>query len=285
MAISTRLVKTEVQGPPATRHWTDYLGALLLFGLAGITLLALVLPTIITIMVSFDDSSFIRFPPQTFSFVQYTTVFQNKALIDSAVLSIAVALIVVVIDLVLGIPASIALVRTNFRGKSLLYGFLQSPLMIPGIVVGISILFFVSFAKVRISIPLMILSHVVVTIPFVIRITTARFESADKSLEDAARNLRANRWQVFQHVQLPHLMPGIIGGAAFAFLVSFDNLPVSLFTAPPLDPPLPIYLFRAMIYKVDPWIGAVATIQILGVFLLMGILSRTVGTMKFVGGQ
>jgi putative spermidine/putrescine transport system permease protein len=110
-------------------------------------------------------------------------------------------------------------------------------------------------------------------------------ESADKTLEDAARNLRANQWQVFRHIQLPYLMPAIVGGGAFAFLSSFDNLPVSLFTSPPLDPPLPIYIFRIMLYKIDPMIAAVATIQILITFIVMVVAARSVGPLQLLGGD
>ncbi len=285
MAVSARLASTVSERKQVHFHLSDVCGVALLGALCAIAIVALVLPSIVVIAMSFDDALHVRFPPEAFSSVQYLRVSENADLIDAAKLSLSVAALVVAIDLLLGIPASISLARSEFRGTSLLIGFLQSPLTIPGIVVGISILFFVSFAKIQVSVPLMILSHVVVTIPFVVRITLARMETAEKTLEDAARNLRANQWQVFRHIQLPYLMPGIVGGGAFAFLSSFDNLPVSLFTSPPLYPPLPIYIFRIMMYKIDPMIAAVATIQIMITFLVMVVATRTVGALQFVGGD
>jgi ABC-type spermidine/putrescine transport system permease subunit II len=157
-------------------------------------------------------------------------------------------------------------------------------MMIPGIVVGISILFYLSFIGLNVSVFLMTLSHVVITLPFVVSITYARMQTADVTLEEAAQDLGASRWQVFQHVLLPHLMPGIIGGAAFAFLLSLDNLPTSIFTAPIIDVPMPVYLFRLLIYNIDPIVAPIATLQIILTLVVLYIASKTVGTGGLVAG-
>ena len=207
----------------------------------------------------------------------------TEGLLDSALLSLEVAVAVMAIDLVLGVPACITLVRQKVRGTALLVRFLQSPVMIPGIVIGISLLFMVSYVGGNASVPLMIVSHVVVTIPFVIRITYARMQSADKNLEDAARNLRANSWQVFRNILGPYLMPAIVGSSAFVFISSWDNIPVSLFTSPIVYPPLPIFLLRLMLYNVNPMLAAVATVQILITLAVMAIVAKSVGVMQAVG--
>ncbi len=156
-------------------------------------------------------------------------------------------------------------------------------MMIPGIVVGISILFYLSFIGMNVSVPLMTLSHVVITLPFVISITYARMQSADLTLEEAAQDLGASRWQVFRHIVLPHIMPGIIGGSAFAFLLSLDNLPTSIFTAPIIDVPMPVYLFRLLIYNIDPIVAPIATLQIILTLIVLYIASKTVGATELVG--
>jgi ABC-type spermidine/putrescine transport system permease subunit II len=239
----------------------------------------------VIVIVSFDAGPILRFPPEVFSIERYAAILELDGFLDSVRLSLIVALVVVGIDLILGIPASIALVRGNFSGKSFIIGFLQSPMMIPGIVVGISMLFYVSFAGFNVSIPLMTLSHVVITLPFVIAITYARMQTADVTLEDAGKNLGAGRWQVFRHILLPYLMPGIIGGAAFAFLLSLDNLPTSLFTAPIIDVPMPVYLFRLLIYNIDPIVAPIATLQIILTLIILFIASKTIGTGELVGGR
>jgi ABC-type spermidine/putrescine transport system permease subunit II len=263
----------------------DILGGIFLVTLALIPLVALVLPMAVIVIVSFDSGPMLRFPPETFSFERYAGILELKGFLDSVRLSVVVASLVVGIDLLLGVPASISLVRGKFPFKPFIVGFLQSPMMIPGIVVGISILFYLSFVGVNVSVFLMTLSHVVITLPFVIAITYARMQSADVTLEEAAHDLGASRWQVFQHILLPHLMPGIIGGAAFAFLLSLDNLPTSIFTAPIIDVPMPVYLFRLLIYNIDPIVAPIATLQIILTLVVLFIASKTVGTGGLVGGR
>lgn len=263
----------------------DIFGAIILVVLALIPLIALLLPMAVIVIVSFDSGPILRFPPESFSFERYAGILKLDGFLDSVRLSVIVAAAVVVIDLLLGVPASISLVRGRFPGKSLTVGFLQSPMMIPGIVVGISILFYLSFVGLNVSIFLMTLSHVVITLPFVIAITYARMQSADVTLEEAAQDLGASRWQVFWHILLPHLMPGIIGGAAFAFLLSLDNLPTSIFTAPIIDVPMPVYLFRLLIYNIDPIVAPIATLQILLTLAVLFIASKTVGAGGFIGGK
>jgi putative spermidine/putrescine transport system permease protein len=275
VAISTKLTEVKSKSKPVGKPLSDVFGGILLITLAIISLLALVLPMIVIVIVSFDSGPILRFPPQDLSIERYTAVVNNSDLLKATSLSAYTAIITVIIDILLGVPAAIGLVRGNFPGKSMIIGFLQSPIMIPGIVIGISILFFVSYAGFNVSVPLMILSHVVITMPYVIRVTTARMESADKALEDAAENLGANKLQIFRYILLPHLLPGIVGGSAFAFLLSFDQLPVSIFTAPIIEPPLPVFLFRLLLYSIDPMVAAIATIQIIITLSIFAIASRS----------
>lgn len=279
-------IKQKSQYPKRIRPpLIDIFGGVLLVGLAFVPLIALLLPMAVIVIVSFDSGPILRFPPEEFSFERYAGILELDGFLDSVRLSLIVASIVVLIDLLLGVPASIALVRGKFPGKSFIIGFLQSPMMIPGIVVGISILFFVSFVGQNVSVFLMTLSHVVITLPFVIAITYARMQSADVALEEAGRDLGAGRWQVFRHILLPYLMPGIIGGAAFAFLLSLDNLPTSIFTAPIIDVPMPVYLFRLLIYNIDPIVAPIATLQIILTLVILFIASKTIGTGELVGGR
>ena len=285
MAAPARLNQTLAKAQRVRPPLSDILGGALLVGLAVCALFALLLPMAVIVLVSFDSGPILRFPPQTFSFERYLEILDLVGFVEAITLSLQVAFLVVFFDLLLGIPAAISLVRGQFPGKSFIIGFLQSPMMIPGIVIGISILFFLSYVKVNVSIFLMTLSHVVITLPFMVRITYARMVSADKTLEEAAQDLGANRWQVFRHILMPHLMPAIIGGSAFAFLLSFDNLPTSIFTAPVIAPPLPVYLFRLLLYNINPIVSPIATLQILITFAVLFIALRTVGTKELVGGR
>jgi len=261
----------------------DALGGFLLVFLSLIALISLLLPMAVVMIVSFDTGPILRFPPQDFSFERYEAILELDGFLDSVALSLKVASMVVGIDLLLGIPAAISLVRGRFSGKSFIHGFLQSPMMIPGIVVGISLLFYVSYIGQNVSVLLMTLSHVVITLPFVFATIYARMQTADIDLEEAAKDLGANRWQVLRHIMIPHLLPSIIGGSALAFLLSMDNLPTSLFTAPIIDVPMPIYLFRIMIYHINPIVAPIATIQILLTLFILLVAGRTVGIAGLIG--
>lgn len=254
------------------RVWT-----LLMHGLAWVGITALVVPTLIVMVTSFDTRSFISFPPRGLSLERFADMVANRDIISAARTSFIVALAAVVIDWAIGVPAAIGLVRRDFRGKAFLLGFLQTPIMLPGIVIGISLLFFFSALALTLSLPLLVLSHVVITLPFVIRITMARMERADVRIEEAASNLGATKWQVFRLIQLPFLAPGIVAGSAFAFLISFDNLTVSLFTAPVGERTLPIDLFFRMRFNLDPVVSAVATLQILLTLVVFVIGFRMMG--------
>lgn len=259
------------------RDWKDMAGGGLLYSLAAFSLAALVIPTLVVVITSFDTRAFIGFPPAGFSLDRYAQIFRSRAILQSAATSFGAALLTVAIDLLFGIPAAIALGRGNLPGRTILTSLLLSPIMLPGLVIGIAILMFYSSMGLRVSIPLLIVAHVVFTMPFVIRLTLAAMEKLDPSLEEAAQNLGADAWQVFRHVLLPQLKPGIVAGAAFAFLNSFDNLTLSLFLAPVRTRTLPVELFYRMRFNLDPVVAAVAAFQFLFAFALLALLQRRAG--------
>lgn len=258
--------------------WTDLIGAVLLGVLATAGIACLVVPTLIVAVTSFDTQQFIGFPPRGFSLDRYREMFQSSVILRAAQISAVTSAFAVTIGVALGVPAAIALVRREFRGRALVTTFLLSPIMLPGIVIGVAMLVFSSTLGLRLSLTLLVLSHVVFTLPFIVRLTMARMERIDPQLEDAARNLGAREWQVFRRVVLPQLWPGIAAGAAFAFLISFDNLSVSLFMAPVRQRPLPIELFYLMRFDLDPVVAAVAALQFLIALCLLVFLGRKLGT-------
>jgi putative spermidine/putrescine transport system permease protein len=255
------------------RVWLDRLGAALLAMLAAVGLLSLIVPTLLVVVESFDTRRFVAFPPAGFSLDRYRAVFASGIIVHSTELSFLCALIVISLDLVLGVPAAIALVRGEFRAKAAITAFLLSPIMLPGIVIGIAILIFFSMLGASPSLPLMVVSHVVFTLPFLIRLTMARMERTNPTLEEASENLGANRWQTFRYVLLPQLWPGIAAGAGFSFLNSFDNLTISLFTAPVRQRPLPIELFYMTRFDLDPRVAAVAAIEFIAALIVVALVS------------
>ena len=238
--------------------------------LAAVSLIGLVFPSILVIISSFNASDFLSFPPQGWSWRWYAAMAKNWEVRQAALLSLKVAAPVVVADLILGVPAAFALARGRFRGRDVVTTFILSPLMLPGIVVGIGLLFFYMILGLALSFPLLVISHIVVTLPFVVSMTSARLATLYPTYEEAALNLGATQAQKFVHVVFPQLWPGIAAGAAFAFLLSFDNFTVSLFTASDRLRPLPILLFYLLRYDINPMVGAVSSLEIgLALFVLL----------------
>lgn len=245
--------------------------------LSTITLVALVLPSILVVISSFNASEFLTFPPQGWSLRWYATMAQNWEVRQSALLSLKVALLVMAADLILGVPAAFPLVRARFRGRDFLMTFILSPLMLPGLVIGIGLLFFYMLMGMSLSLPQLVISHIVVTLPFIISMTSARLATLDVTFEEAALNLGASQLQKFVHIVLPQLWPGIAAGAAFAFLLSFDNFTVSLFTASDRLRPLPIVLFYLLRYDINPMVGAISSLEIILALAVLIVGSRLLG--------
>ena len=255
----------------------DMLLAAVLAVFCVVSLLALVFPSVLVVITSFNASDFLTFPPQGWSLRWYAAMAKNWEVRQAAWLSLKVAALVVAIDLLLGVPAAFPLTRARFRGRDFLGTFILSPLMLPGIVIGIGLLFFYMLLGLSLSFSLLVISHVVVTLPFIVSLTSARLTTLDPTHEEAALNLGASQIQKFIHIVLPQLWPGVAAGAAFAFLLSFDNFTVSLFTASDRLRPLPIVLFYLLRYDINPLVGAVSSLEIVLALLVLLVGSRLLG--------
>jgi putative spermidine/putrescine transport system permease protein len=168
-----------------------------------------------------------------------------------------------VISTILGTLGVIALVRFRFKGRDFLDTFFMSPLMIPQLVIGIATLLFFSNLKIREGFFTMTIAHVVLTVPFIVRIVSVSLRGVDQNIESAAQNLGANRLQAFRYITLPLIKPGLLAAFAFAFLQSFDNLTVSIFVAGPYFVTLPIKLYTYIDYVNDPLVASISTVLIL----------------------
>lgn len=242
----------------------------LVWGLAVAVLLFLVFPIFVIVPVSFSSSSFLQFPPPGFSLRWYERFFAREAWVDAAILSLWVGIVVMALSTVLGTAAAFALVRGRLKARRMINSFILSPLIVPGIVVAIAIYFF--YAPLRlVGTPLgMILAHTCLAVPYVVVNVTATLYGFDRRLEQAAMNLGANRWRTFRYVTLPLIRPGVIAGALFAFVSSFDELIVAIFISGTGAVTLPARMWESVRMEIDPTIAAVATITI--VISLMALL-------------
>src|SRR5215211_7278489 len=245
---------------------------IILYVITGFVLFYLIFPIFVVIPVSFSSASYLQFPPPGFSLQWYRKYFDRADWIDATWLSIWIACVTAVLATILGTMASLALVRGRFRGKGLANAFMVSPLVIPGIIVAIGVYFFYARIQIVGSPWALALAHTALALPFVVINVSATLYGFDERLEYAAMNLGANRWQTFRHVTLPMIRPGIIAGALFAFITSFDELVVALFISGTGAVTLPRKMWSELRQQIDPTIAAVSSLLIaVSILILLSV--------------
>ena len=259
------------------RSLAEWLAGALLYGLAGLSIVLLIGPSLVVIGISFTEKLYISFPPEGFTLRWYSEFFERDQLIDSVFVSLRIAVWVTVLTLVLGISCAFSLVRGRFAGRTALSAFMVSPQMMPGMVIGIAVLFFGSAFGFYQSNPMVILAMTVFCLPFVVRIVMARLTVVEPVLEEASANLGATRTQTFVRVTLPQIAPAVLAAAAFAFIEAFDNITVALFTASPRGRPLSVELYTLVQFDSSPIVAAISSLEILLALLIVFVVGRTIG--------
>jgi putative spermidine/putrescine transport system permease protein len=163
--------------------------------------------------------------------------------------------------------------------------YLLSPLSMPMIVIGFAALFFLSRVGIGVSFTALLIAHTTVCLPYVVRTVAATYRGTDRGLEEAAALLGANPLQVFWHVILPLIRPGIVAGSLFSFLVSFDNLPISYFFGSPDTLTLPVVMLSYMEHQFDPSIAALSTLQLLFAVICLVVVDRLYGIENMTVGR
>jgi putative spermidine/putrescine transport system permease protein len=254
----------------------------LLWRALNIALVAfLLLPIVMVVLFAFNPANYIVFPPTGFTFRWFGKFFASREFMAGLWLSFWVAAATVAVSSVLGVAAALALVRGKLPFSGFLASLFLSPLMIPAILTGLAIFQFYVLLDVGRTTWGLLMGHVVITIPYVVRTTIAVLHNFDRSLEEAARNLGASPLRTFREVTLPLIRPGVIAGGIFAFIISFDQFPLSLFLVTPGRETLPIQLFNYLKYDFDPTVAAASTISILISVAVVVVLERTVGLQEY----
>lgn len=245
----------------------------------------LIVPVLVIVPLSFSSGSFLSFPPPGFSLRWYQQLFSRSDWMQSAWLSIWIAALVALLATVLGTAASFGLVRARFPGQRLLLAFILSPLIIPGIIVAIAVYFFYARLQLVGSPVAIAVAHTALAVPFVVVNVSASLHGFDKRLEMAAQNLGAGAFDTFRLVILPGIRPGVIAGALFAFITSFDELIVALFIAGPSQVTLPLRMWESMRSSLEPTLAAVSTLAIIASVSLFLCASWLQGRARATGGR
>ncbi len=237
----------------------------------------LIAPLVVIVAASFNAANYLTFPPAGLSLRWYAAILESDLWIDSFKLSLLVTAITVPISLVIGTLSSYVLVRYRFPGRAFVNTLILAPLVIPQIVLGLALLQYFSRLGLLDTITGLVIGHVIVTLPYVVRSVAVSVHGLDPMLERAAQNLGANPIQTFGRVTLPLIRPGLIAGTIFAAIISFGELAVTLLIAGAHTTTLPLRIFNYTEYNFDPTINAVSSLFILLALVLILVLDRLIG--------
>lgn len=235
-----------------------------------LVLIYLVAPIVVIVATAFGTSGYPVFPPVGFTLAWFEKLWNTPELIQSARLSAQIALGSTVVATLIGTASALALTRFRIAARSATASLLLSPLIFPGIVLGLALLVFYNRIGLAGSFWGLVAAHALLTTPFVLRLVMASLAEFDPAVEEAARNLGAGWARTFLFVTLPLIRPGVFAGAVFAFILSFDELVVTLFLAGPSTQTLPVRIYNYVEFASTPLISAVSACLV-AIWFVIGV--------------
>jgi putative spermidine/putrescine transport system permease protein len=261
---------------------SERIGTALMWTITALVVAYLLAPLVVTLLVSFSSSTVFSLPPPEWSFRWYERLARKAGLVPAVILSIEIAGVATLISLVLGTLCSIAVVRGTFRGRNAVATFMVSPLMMPGLVIGVAMLQFLRGLGLRDAYACLLIAHVVITLPYVMRTVLASLSLFDFTLIEAARTLGCSYPKALLKVMVPVLAPAFLTSGLFAFLASMDNYPISIFFTDARTKTLPIQMLQYVEETPDPTIAAISSGLILLTIVVLILGDRLVGLRKLV---
>jgi ABC-type spermidine/putrescine transport system permease subunit II len=253
-------------------------GRFVLWALAGLLMVFLIAPIVVIVITSFNGTPYMEFPPRSVSLRWYANFFTSARWYDTALLSLRVALMTMIAATVLGTAAAIGIVRGSFPGRRALEAFFVSPMVVPIVVIALGFYFLFSEYRLLDTSLALFLGHTVIATPLVIIIVRAALQTTNPAMEFAARSLGANFWRSLWYVTLPSVRAAIGSAAAFAFLISFDDVVIAVFVAGPSSTTLPKRMWESIRFEIDPTLTAISSLLTgLAVIVLVAVelLRRT----------
>jgi spermidine/putrescine transport system permease protein len=219
----------------------------------------LYIPIVSVVLASLANTRYMRFPHKVWTLDAYREALGSFTTWQIHLISLSIAFWVVIFAVILGTLGAVAFARYDWRGRSLFQRVLVLPIFFPQPVLGLALLLSFTAVGLTPSWKTSIIAHLVWIVPIVTLVVSIRFFGYDTAQEEAAADLGASRWQVVREITLPQLWPGIFSGALFAFLLSWSNLPLSVYTSG-ADTPLPVWLFSRTATNYSPLVPSVAVI-------------------------
>lgn len=248
------------------------------------TVLFLVIPLLVACLLSFDGRSYLGpFPPSEFSLRWYRALVSNPAYVDGFWISFFLAITAACVSVAVGTAAAIACSDPRLRARGILEAAFLSPKFIPTVVIGFSLLVFTASIGLFDAFTRLVMGHTIITLPFTLRAVLASLIGLRRSHIEAAISLGATEARAIWDVAIPAARTGIIAGAAIAFVLSFDEVAVSLFLSDAFTQTLPIVLVAEMRANLNLTVAAVSTVFLAITIGLLVILDRTIGLERVAG--
>ena len=279
MSIEPAVTASFAPSPVNSTHRPYGKAALRLLGgfLIGAILFFLVLPTLLVIPISLNDSSYIEFPPKGLTLRWYIDFLSDPDWRAATIFSLQIALATTVASTVIGTLAAIGLVRGNLPGKTLLQALSLGPMIVPHVVFGVALYLVFSPLSLTGNFAGFLIAHTVLAVPYVIITVSAALERFDTSLELAALNCGASRSRAFFSIVLPNIAPAVAAASVFAFLASFDEATVAFFISDTGGKTISRKMFEDIDFNLTPVIAAVSTLLVAVSLLLMGTIHLITG--------
>jgi putative spermidine/putrescine transport system permease protein len=237
----------------------------------SVVLAFLLLPVIAVIPASFNQSSFIRLPPQSVSWRWYSAFFADAEWLRSLTVSIEVAIVATLFTAIIGTLAALGIERLPPRLKSAMVALVLAPLIVPVIMIAIALYYVARPLGLHGTLLGLALGHALLALPFVVLNVGIALRGIDANCLRAAEGLGAAPWRIFLTVTLPLILPGLAGGAAFAFITSFDEVVISIFLSGIQAKTLPVKMWEVMRVEFTP-VAAVASSLLLAVTLTLFLI-------------
>lgn len=238
---------------------------------AVLVLLFLALPLVIVFITAFNHSAYMQFPPTQWSLRWFQKYFESSRWIDATWMSLKLALVVSFVGTGLGLISAIVLNRFVFPGRQVLRSALMAPLVAPVIVLAAGLYYTFVQLGMNGTFASLVLGHAVVSFPYAMIVIGASLEQTDRRIEDAAVGLGASRPRAFMETTLPIIRSSIIVAALFCFLISFDEVVISVFLAGPSATTLPRVMWDSIRFEISPTIAAVSSMLTIFSTVIMAI--------------
>jgi putative spermidine/putrescine transport system permease protein len=253
------------------------IAAIALRAVSALVMAFLMLPLVVIVGSSLTASQFLSFPPQGYTLVWYAKVLDDPSYVAAFTTSSVLATAATLVAILLAVPAALAIARFEFPGKRGLATLLTSPLVLPHVVLGAALLQYCAALGFMRTFWALLVGHVVIVTPFVLRSVLALLTPEQRVQEEASSDLGARPLSTFFHVTLPQIRSGVVSGAIFAFISSWINVELSIFNTTAGLNTIPVKLFNYVQYTIDPSIAAISAVTILVAAVAIVVLDLTIG--------